>query len=102
MSDLKICSLCKRKLPRTQFGKCNSTKDGLQYYCRECQRMYRRGRKNLKQCSKCGEWKPIYDYYQSRLSEDGLFDMCKECCKTYTSSTPSRKHYEKYFSTDLN
>ena len=100
MSPLKVCSLCKRKLPKTEFGKCNSTKDGLQYYCKECQRIYRKGKKALKACSKCGELKPIYEFYESRITNDGLFDMCKSCCKTYSGNSASRKHYEKYFSID--
>lgn len=94
----KRCSLCKKDLPIEQFGKCSVTKDGYQYYCKSCQKIYRRGRKNLKQCASCRQYKPRYEYYQSRLTEDGLFDVCKSCCKTYSSNSPGRKHYEKYFS----
>ena len=94
----KICSFCKREMPISEFGKCKSTKDGYQYYCKTCQKIYRQGAKKLKVCSNCGEAKPIFEYYECRTNKDGLFDMCKECCKTYTSNKPNRKHYEKYFS----
>lgn len=33
----KICSKCGRELPLIRFGKNASTKDGLQYWCKECQ-----------------------------------------------------------------
>lgn len=33
----KICSKCGRELPLVRFGKNASTKDGLQYWCKECQ-----------------------------------------------------------------
>jgi hypothetical protein len=98
----KVCSLCKRKLPISDFGKCSSTKDGLQYYCKACQKLYRQGLKQVKTCTCCGDTKPIYEFYQSRITDDGLFDMCKDCCKTYSSSPPGRRHYERYFSTGDN
>lgn len=33
----KICSKCGRELPLIRFGKNAGTKDGLQYWCKECQ-----------------------------------------------------------------
>lgn len=32
----KKCNKCGRTLPVTDFNKCKSNKDGLQYHCREC------------------------------------------------------------------
>ena len=34
----KICTKCKRELPVEAFAKHNSTKDGLQFWCKECKR----------------------------------------------------------------
>lgn len=32
----KICPRCKRELPLSSFGKLKTSKDGLQYTCKEC------------------------------------------------------------------
>ena len=36
--ETKKCSKCGRVLPISEFNKSRRHKDGLQYYCRECQR----------------------------------------------------------------
>lgn len=36
----KRCPKCGRKLPTTMFNKKTKSKDGLQPYCKECQRSY--------------------------------------------------------------
>lgn len=36
VNQLKVCSKCKRELPVENFAKRPKTRDGLQYYCREC------------------------------------------------------------------
>ncbi len=95
---MKICSRCKRMLPRESFNKCSITADGLQYYCKVCQTAYRKGQVNLKICSDCGEPKPLSEFYEARGTADGLFDKCKDCCTVNKSRHPDRKHYEKYFS----
>ena len=33
---LKVCTKCKEALPLSDFRKQSSTKDGLKYYCKEC------------------------------------------------------------------
>ena len=33
---MKICTKCKEQKPLEAFRKQSSTKDGLKYYCREC------------------------------------------------------------------
>ncbi len=38
MSDRKQCSKCRRVLSIAEFNQNRSTKDGLQFHCRECQR----------------------------------------------------------------
>ena len=37
---MKRCSGCKQEKPRTEFGKDQSRKDGLNYRCRECDRAH--------------------------------------------------------------
>lgn len=39
---LKQCPKCKRFLPENFFNKKAKSKDGLQSYCRHCQRIYKR------------------------------------------------------------
>lgn len=34
----KVCKKCGQELPVEYFGKNNSTKDGLQIYCKDCQK----------------------------------------------------------------
>ena len=33
---MKMCTKCKEVLPLSDFRKQGSTKDGLKYYCKEC------------------------------------------------------------------
>lgn len=42
MEDIptKQCSKCGRELPLSEFSKNKCTKDGVQYYCRECSRKF--------------------------------------------------------------
>lgn len=35
---MKVCSRCKRLLSEDNFGKDKNTKNGLNYYCRDCRR----------------------------------------------------------------
>lgn len=39
MSETKVCSCCKRELPKTSFYKNKCAKDGLSCYCAECSRI---------------------------------------------------------------
>ncbi len=36
MPIMKICTKCKEQKPLSAFRKQSSTKDGLKYYCKEC------------------------------------------------------------------
>lgn len=40
MENIKVCTKCGRELPLECFNKCKSSKDCLQYYCKECQKQY--------------------------------------------------------------
>ena len=47
----KICSRCKKELPIEDFGKTKSTNDGLQAYCKQCEKQYRNENKDrIKRC----------------------------------------------------
>ena len=63
----KICSKCGRVLPLADFNKRKSSKDGLQYYCKDCQKAIK------------NEWRaknPTYDaeYYQSNKEKKAAYN----------------------------
>lgn len=101
--EYKVCSRCKRLLPRSAFNKCSTTADGLQYYCKDCQREYRKMRAKTKVCSECGKRKPLSEFPEARGTPDGRFHICKQCIEEMQGSHPksSAKHYRHYFSAIL-
>lgn len=87
----KSCTRCKLFLPPESFGPKNGTKDGLNCYCRLCDRAIaterRRRNKEIqpeppveKRCPYCSETKPAGSFY-SAGSKDGLAGYCKFCTK---------------------
>lgn len=44
----KECSRCHRTLPVTEFYKKKGTSDGLQYYCKQCQKEFNNASKRKK------------------------------------------------------
>ncbi len=109
----KLCGKCRKWKGESQFYKCRSSKDGLQWTCKDCESKYVRkhyeqikkaGReylryedrhrvvKGIKQklCSKCKRWKNESDFYKNRATKDGLDSRCKKC--SYKPTGKSRKH----------
>lgn len=39
-TETKTCRRCKKELPLNSFNKCKKNPDGLDYWCRECQKQY--------------------------------------------------------------
>ena len=72
---MKICPNCRKELNESSFQKCSANKDGLQYYCRECNNAYNRERyyKNhdyeIERARKRREKNPNYgkDYYWANV-----------------------------------
>jgi 5-methylcytosine-specific restriction endonuclease McrA len=85
---MKQCGRCQEWKERDSFAR-NSTKpDGLQPYCRACQRAWAQSRKTLpkravegKVCSGCGIWKSAAEFYKSAVTQDGLTHTCAVCQK---------------------
>lgn len=118
MLETKICSRCKVAKPREEFNKGRKNPDGLNYYCKQCQReihlankeynnkrcmenYYKKNPKEvlpegMKRCSKCKEVKPMTEQYFGKLSKssDGFKYSCKEC-RRKTEYEPKKKHYLK-------
>lgn len=36
--ETKVCNVCHRELPLSNFHRCKKNKDGYQYACKECQK----------------------------------------------------------------
>lgn len=86
----KTCTSCTLSLPLSSFGPKRSSKDGLNCYCRECDRQIARERRERnrarnaelpaeKRCPNCGEVKPASEFYKNEGSSDGLGGYCKSC-----------------------
>lgn len=104
---MKRCSHCKQWKSINEFHKSKHTKDGLQCYCKDCNREIKGQKKReitykiingitYKRCSKCKEWKPITEFCKHKSHKDGLQDYCKDCKKDwYENNKEHVKEYEK-------
>lgn len=111
----KRCSRCGEVKPISDFNKQKRASDGLQRYCKECQKAvkkewYKANREEdtkqdiidieegFKRCSRCGEVKPITEFYSCKSSKDGLYSYCKDCRSTYyqENKTSIREKAAKY------
>lgn len=98
---MKTCTICKEDLPRSQFNKNKSKKDGLQNFCRECgckrsRRYYKENRqKHLRVIRKRN------DAYRAEIREwiDSLKSKCCICpenekvCLDWHHLDPSQKEF---------
>ncbi|MBW1792115.1 MAG: hypothetical protein JRJ14_07635 [Deltaproteobacteria bacterium] len=99
---MKLCSKCKKQKDESEFGKGRKGKDGLAYWCRDCEAEYARehykqkrgsvkkynnykdlhrvtGSVKQKRCGRCKKWKAENQYYKHNRHKDGLAVWCKEC-----------------------
>ena len=96
----KLCSKCRQKKDTKEFGKLSSSKDGLKYWCKNCNKKdaktYQRGRKLLchtpshgttKKCRICKIEKPLEEFNKWYLGKYGRKHECKAC---------QNKDYKKY------
>jgi len=116
MAKMKQCTKCKKRKDESEFSKNRKNKDGLRFWCKKCEREYKRRyyRKNReamkkylryearhrivnrvkqKRCSRCKKWKAEREFYKDRLRKDGLKFLCKECSKK--ANRNSRKKRRK-------
>lgn len=89
----KLCKKCEKTKDASEFHKCNTNRDGLQSYCKECRQknwltstgVRARADKGLlfdqglKRCSKCMRIKPLSSFHKSSSSQIGVKPSCKEC-----------------------
>jgi hypothetical protein len=90
--ETKICSSCKIEYPISNFSKRIALPDGLNIYCKYCEKLHRSNRienfknegyieKETKLCAKCKETKPISEFNKQASSKDGYRPHCRECQK---------------------
>ncbi len=111
----KHCSKCKRWKAESKFAKHSTYGDGLRYWCKDCEREYKRryykknrkavkkclryeerhrivNRVKQKRCSRCKKWKTEREFYKNRARKDGLQFLCKKCSKkAYKNSYKKRR-----------
>ena len=108
----KLCSRCKLWKKESLFHRNRRLKDGLQWWCKECEskyvrKRYERIRKGARKClryedrhrvvngvkqklcSKCSRWENETGFYKDSLRKDGLEYQCKKC--SYIPTGRSRK-----------
>ncbi len=91
----KTCARCGGIFPILMFSRCQSSRDGRQPYCKECdlirQREWRAAHKakmrhsdaampkDTKICTKCRRELPLSAFHKHSYNVDGLQCHCKEC-----------------------
>jgi hypothetical protein len=111
---MKLCGKCKKRKDESEFCKNRKSKDGLLYWCRECESEYARERyeqktgsvkkynnyKDLhrvaggikqKRCGKCKKWKAENQYYKHNRHKDRLAVWCKECANKATNKARNKR-----------
>lgn len=101
----KICSHCKKELDINCFYKKRTSKDGLQYVCKECQKkeMKKSQEKNTKKnkivnyvgykiCRRCQKKLKKINFQKNRTTKDGLNAYCKICCSENKKKRAGKKN----------
>jgi hypothetical protein len=80
---MKKCTKCLVTKKNSEFYTSSSTKDGLQFWCRDCHIAYQKNKYvvkiETKKCTKCGEEKPLNDFYVIRKGKSEIRSICKKC-----------------------
>ncbi len=119
---MKQCTKCNKLKSKSEFSKNSKNKDGLRYWCKKCEREYKRRhyRKNRgtvkqyfvyeeshrtidgvkqKRCTKCKKWKDETKFGKDRSRKDGLDYDCKDCVRAYMRGRYKKegKGLKKYY-----
>ena len=98
----RYCPRCRETKPLDEYFKLAKSKDGVQGYCRDCQkeidkqaRLNRRANgptiiRNNKECQLCHNIKPIGQFGIRRDAADGHLSYCKPCWTTYVKKAQQR------------
>jgi len=81
--NMKQCRKCSQVKPKDEFNKKTRSKDGLQSYCKDCQKTSVATKsdetKNKKTCNTCNVEKPLSDFYKAKDGKHGREAVCKLC-----------------------
>jgi hypothetical protein len=90
----KECPSCHRILDVSEFYQSNSHKDGLSFYCKECELNHQKKHRaewkedralhrvkipREKECNICHRVLPTSNFYKNRAFKDGLHSTCIQC-----------------------
>lgn len=92
--ETKECCRCKEAKPVSKFHKRRNQRDGLGYWCKDCESLYKRVKyRNRakepaaeKRCQDCQEIKLQKHFTTDNYSRDGLSRRCRECQAVYRYS----------------
>ena len=100
--NTKICTKCEKEFPATLifFPKREVSKNGLQYWCRECVKEYNQSEKGKQSREKWGESNPEYmkEYYRKLKKENPeKYGEFLEYGKQWFKNNPNylRNYYRK-------
>lgn len=91
----KICTKCGKYKDLSCFSKRKKSKDGLAYWCKDCDKKYhqqkhpenvinnRKVKEGYKICIHCKEEKPYSSFVKNNTYLDGYSGSCKDCDKLY-------------------
>jgi hypothetical protein len=95
ITKTKLCTKCKKEKTIEEFYKSVANKDGLQYYCKECQNAYTRkwffeknyliSEEPTQVCKTCGKELPL-DKFPLKPNRVGYQSKCKECIGKFISN----------------
>ena len=112
----KFCNKCKQEKDKTEFNRNKREKDGLNWWCKSCQKEYIKpilelqrketlikekikSEKTTKICRKCKKEKDKTEF-QNRLTIDGFDYICKSCHKEYYEAHREKHLLKSYKRTD--
>lgn len=80
----KRCRRCDEVKPEDDFWSSEKNNDGLQSWCAECHKAYKKERAcsievDDKECARCGITRDEDDFYKDTTTKDGLDTYCKPC-----------------------
>lgn len=88
---MKVCGRCKKELSEDNFYKSKSSKDGLNYMCKTCQKAYDDARRNNSE-RKIQKQQNQQKYYES--NKELLKLKCRQYCSLESTKELRRKYYQ--------
>ena len=112
---MKTCTKCRVEKPLSDFYRCRSFKDGLQLWCKSCNKnaleTLRRARgirpadtmkaerraaakSPMRGCTRCHLVKPREAFHRNRSTPSGYGNICRECRPAYDAILLARRNQD--------